>query len=234
MAAISAPMPCEADPEALQAGQGARPSPSRAEGPFRASARTRERPRPAPCPSPRISREEAQAAEEEDREDARIERMRIALQMEFEGKTHAQIAAHFGRCVRTIRYWLHEARAQRLVTFTSTSAEDLLAEMEERICARETIAWRLMNAALEAKEDRRADLWMRRIAELEQQRLALHERTGAFDALREDRKAEREWRGRSNIAEDDDQGLRSKGVDPEEFRATMQAMERSGAFDDWG
>lgn len=177
--------PIEAHTEAAQAPMRSRPSPPRARALSSAPAPALERPRPAPEPA-----EEGPGADA-----VRHERMRIALRMELEGRTHAEIAEHFGRCPRTIRYWLTEARDQRLVAFHDTSADEVLAEMQDSIRHRLEIARRKLREADAAGEDRRADLWMRRITELEQQMLAMLDRIGAIDVLRADRQAERDMEG---------------------------------------
>lgn len=183
--------PIEAHTEAAQAPVRPSPAPPRARALSLGPAPAVERPRPAPGASSRPAAPEP--AEEGPGADAvRHERMRIALRMELEGRTHAEIAEHFGRCVRTIRYWLTEARDQRLVDFHDTRADEVLAEMQDSIRHRLEIARRKLREADAAGEDRRADLWMRRITELEQQYLALLERIGAIDALRADKQAERD------------------------------------------
>ena len=86
------------------------------------------------------------------------------------------------------------------------------------------IARRKLREADQAGEDRRADLWMRRITELEQQHLALLERIGAVDALRAEMRTEQEQRAAQidpNAALD--HVLRMNGTDPEWLRAVARA-----------
>lgn len=208
----------EASQEALQAPKSPLPSPAPGRGPSLASVRLRGRPRPA-LGEPGPSAPQDAGAEARD-DDAHRERLRSALRMSAEGKTQPEIAAAFGVTDRTIRNWLAEARTLRLGTFRSTSAEEALAEAEEGIRTMLAMAWRKLRAADADGQDRRADLWMRRIAELENQRLSLIERTGAFDDLRADRAAER----------DEERKLRDAGLDPAELRRMGKAME----LDDFG
>jgi len=214
--------PIEASPEAAQAPMRPRPAYPRARALPSAPAPALERPRPAPGAFTRPAAAEP-AEEGPVADDIRHERMRIALGMELEGRTHAEIATHFGRSIRAIRYWLSEARDMRLVDFHDTRADEVLAEMQASIRHRLEMARRKLREADEAGEDRRADLWMRRISDLEQQYLALLERIGAMDALRADRQAERDQDAQADPVAAWDDELRKQGIDPEEMRRRCRA-----------
>jgi transposase-like protein len=73
--------------------------------------------------------------------------------MAARGDTHAAIADHFGRCERTIRYWLAEAQRRRLVAFRGQTPERLLAASETKLLALQAVLMQRLTAATARQGD---------------------------------------------------------------------------------
>lgn len=77
-------------------------------------------------------------------------RLRATVRLSLAGRTQREIGARFGVGERTVRRWLHQARRERLDRFRSTSADDMLSSMLDRLTMLEAETIHVQDAATAA------------------------------------------------------------------------------------
>ncbi len=116
-------------------------------------------------------------------EDPDTARLRKVLNMLLEGRTQKEIAAHFGKSVRTIRRWIREATRRKLVLTQGLAPEQALADFLY-CCTAQSADLRRLKSAAEAKGDLAVAIRCNReILRHETTRMAVLEKLGLFNDL---------------------------------------------------
>ncbi len=116
-------------------------------------------------------------------EDPDTARLRKVLNMLLEGRTQKEIAAHFGKSVRTIRRWIREATRRKLALTQGLAPEQALADFLY-CCTAQSADLRRMKSAAEAKGDLAVAIRCNReILRHETTRMAVLEKLGLFNGL---------------------------------------------------
>ncbi len=110
-------------------------------------------------------------------------RLRQVLNMLLEGRTQKEIAAHFGKNVRTIRRWIREATRRKLALTQGLAPEQALADFLY-CCTAQSVDLRRMKSAAEAQGDLAVAVrCSREILRHEATRMAVLEKLGLFNGL---------------------------------------------------
>lgn len=110
--------------------------------------------------------------------------LRQALVLAAQGRTHAEIAAQFGRCERTVRYWLAEAQRRRIVAFRGLTPEKMLAQTETKLLAMQAVLLQRLATAQDTSDNKGIAALVREVRGIERDRYAIREIAGFFDDVR--------------------------------------------------
>ncbi len=114
-------------------------------------------------------------------EDPDIIKLRMVLLMRAQGKTQPEIAAHFGKDVRTIRRWDAKARRLKLALAQDLNPREALADFIYSLAEMKADLMYMKESAKEAEDSRLYLRYIKELVRLEATRMAVLERIGLFD-----------------------------------------------------
>ncbi len=113
--------------------------------------------------------------------DPDITKLRTLLLMRAQGKTQPEIAAHFGKDVRTIRRWEAKARRLKLALAQDLNPREALADFIYSLAEMKADLMYMKESAKEAEDPRLYLRCIKELVRLEATRMAVLERIGLFD-----------------------------------------------------
>ncbi len=114
-------------------------------------------------------------------EDPDIIKLRTVLLMRAQGKTQPEIAAHFGKDVRTIRRWEAKARRLKLALAQDLNPREALADFIYSLAEMKADLMYMKESAKEAEDPKLYLRCIKELVRLEAARMAVLERIGLFD-----------------------------------------------------
>lgn len=114
-------------------------------------------------------------------EDPDIIKLRTVLLMRAQGKTQPEIAAHFGKDVRTIRRWEAKARRLKLALAQDLNPREALADFIYSLAEMKADLMYMKESAKEAEDPKLYLRCIKELVRLEATRMAVLERIGLFD-----------------------------------------------------
>ncbi len=113
-------------------------------------------------------------------EDPDIIKLRTVLLMRAQGKTQPEIAAHFGKDVRTIRRWEAKARCLKLGLVERLNPKEALADLLYTFAAQKADLLQLKMSAEESEDTKLYVRCVKELLRLECARMLVLERIGLF------------------------------------------------------